>query len=628
MGKPYVSESVAQANRAVYEALPFDDTRDFENVSRGFIARHPGGVINGDDGQPVWDFNRYDFLKDVAPDSVNPSLWRQGQLNSEQGLFEVVQGIYQVRGFDIANITFIESDSGVVIMDPLTVVETAREALALYRKHRGDRPILAVIYTHSHVDHFGGVKGVVSQEAVDRGDVMIIAPEGFTEHAIAENVYAGTAMARRAAYMYGAALPAGEFGQVGAGLGQTVATGNITLITPTVFISKTGQKINIDGLEFEFQMAPGSEAPAEMHFYLPKYRALCMAENASHTLHNILTLRGAVVRDPRLWAAYLTEAIELFAQRTDVEFGAHHWPTWGRDEIVEFLTTQRDLYSYLHDQTLRMINQGFTGTEIAEQIQMPPALERSWNARGYYGSVSHNVKAIYQRYMGWFDGNPSHLWQHPPVASAERYVAAMGGADAVIHQAQIAFDEGDFRWAATLLDHAVFADASNQEARDQLARTLEQLGFGIENATWRNFFLSGAAELRGASFGTPTVSTSPDMIAQLQISHTFDAMAISVDGPRAWNLNLSIDWVFTDEKRRYRSTLRNGVLVSIEKQASDLAQVTITLAKPLLPLFMVGKIDEALAAGARINGDAAVLTQLLSVMQPGNPNFAMVTPDE
>lgn len=565
MTEPFIAETVAKSNREVYDKLPFDDTRDFENTSRGLIARHPGGVIVDYNGQSVWDFNRYDFLQGDAPESVHPSLWRQGQLNIAQGLFEVVEGIYQIRGFDLANITFIETDSGVVVMDPLTAVETAREAMKLYREHRGDRPVRAVIYTHSHVDHFGGVKGVVSQEQVDRGEVQIIAPEGFTEHAIAENVYAGTAMGRRAAFMYGATLPAGIHGQVGAGLGQSVATGSITLIPPTVFISDTGQKLTVDGLEIEFRMAPGSEAPAEMHFYLPKYRALCMAENASHTLHNLLTLRGAVVRDPRMWAAYLTEAIDLYGDRTDVEFGAHHWPTWGREEILEFLTAQRDLYSFLHDQTLRMINQRFTGTEIAEQIQMPPALEHSWNTRGYYGSVSHNVKAIYQRYMGWFDGNPSHLWQHPPVSAAERYVAAMGGANAVITLAQRAFDDGDFRWAATLLDHVVFADAANQDARELLTPTLEQLGFSIENATWRNFFLSGAAELRGSNFGAPTVATSADMIAQLKISQTFDAIAISVDGPKAWDLDLSIDWVFPDEGRQFRSTLKNGVFVSLEK---------------------------------------------------------------
>ncbi|WP_280803095.1 alkyl/aryl-sulfatase [Aurantimicrobium minutum] len=622
-----VSEAVIQSNLKVLATLPFADTRDFENASRGLLARHGGGTITDDSGHVVWDFNRYDFLAGDAPASVNPSLWRQGLLNCQQGLFEVVEGIYQVRGFDIANITFIETDTGVVIMDPLTAAETARAAHALYTEHRGPRPVKAVIYTHSHADHFGGVKGVMTQEQADSGEVLVIAPEGFTEHAVAENVYAGTAMARRAAYMYGAALPASAVGQVGAGLNQTLATGSITLIAPTVLITTTGETVNVDGLEIEFQMAPGSEAPAEMHFYLPKYRALCMAENASHSLHNLLTLRGALVRDPRVWAQYISHAIELFGDRTDVEFGAHHWPTWGQEEIREFLTVQRDLYSYLHDQTLRMLNQGLTGIEIAEQIQLPPALENAWSARGYYGSVSHNVKAIYQRYMGWFDGNPAHLWQHVPTESATRYVSALGGADRTIELAHAAFAEGDFRWAATLLDHVVFADASNMAARELLAKTYDQLAFGIENATWRNFYLSGAAELRGENFGTPTIATSPDMIAQLEITQVFDAIAISVNGPQAWDLDLSMDWIFADQGRQFRTTLKNGVFVAIEKKDSSPAQVTITLAKPLLPLFLMGQIERATAAGAVIEGDASVLATLLGTLQPGNPAFAIVTPE-
>lgn len=622
-----VSEAIIQSNLKVLATLPFADTRDFENASRGLIARHGGGTITDDNGHVVWDFNRYDFLTGDAPVSVNPSLWRQGLLNCQQGLFEVVEGIYQVRGFDIANITFIETDTGVVIMDPLTAAETASAAHALYTEHRGARPVKAVIYTHSHADHFGGVKGVITQEQADSGEVLVIAPEGFTEHAVAENVYAGTAMARRAAYMYGAALPASEFGQVGAGLNQTLATGSITLIAPTVLISTTGETMNVDGLEIEFQMAPGSEAPAEMHFYLPKYRALCMAENASHSLHNLLTLRGALVRDPRVWAQYISQAIELFGDRTDVEFGAHHWPTWGQEEIRDFLTVQRDLYSYLHDQTLRMLNQGLTGIEIAEQIQLPPALENAWSARGYYGSVSHNVKAIYQRYMGWFDGNPAHLWQHVPTEAATRYVTAFGGADRTIELAHAAFAEGDFRWAATLLDHVVFADATNQTARELLAQTYDQLAYGIENATWRNFYLSGAAELRGENFGTPTIATSPDMIGQLEITQVFDAIAISVNGPKAWDLNLSMDWMFTDLARQFRTTLKNGVFVAIEKKDPSPAQVTITLTKPLLPLFLMGQIERATAAGAVIAGDASVLTTLLGSLQPGNPAFAIVTPE-
>ena len=427
---------------------------------------------------------------------MHPSLWRQSQLCAKQGLYEVVEGIYQVRGLDLSNISFIEGDTGIIVIDPLISTETAAAALALYRAHRGDRPVVAVIYTHSHVDHFGGVLGVTTQADVDAGKVAVIAPEHFTEHAVQENVYAGTAMARRAAYMYGAVLARGPQGQVGCGLGQVGSTGEVALIVPTVDIRETGEKHTIDGVEIEFQMAPGTEAPAEMHFYFPGFRALCMAENATHNLHNLLTLRGALVRDPHGWAGYLTEAIDTFADRADVVFASHHWPTWGKDRIVEFLSLQRDLYAYLHDQTLRQLNQGFTGIEIAESFQMPPALEKAWHTHGYYGSVSHNVKAVYQRYMGWFDGNPARLWAHPPEAIGPRYVEAMGGIDRVVETARKAFDDGDFRWAATLLDHAIFTDENHAGARELYADTLEQLAYGAENAVWRNFFLSGATELR------------------------------------------------------------------------------------------------------------------------------------
>ena len=491
------TETIERAHKEHLGSLPFEDTADFADADRGFIASLQPCVIKAADGRVVWDNDVYSFLAGDAPPSVHPSLWRQSMLAAKQGLYEVVEGIYQVRGLDLSNISFIETDTGVIVIDPLVSTEVAAAALKLYRENRGgDRPVVAVIYTHSHVDHFGGVLGVTNQQDVDDGNVSVLAPEGFVEHAIQENVYAGTAMARRASYMYGTVLERGPRGQVGCGLGQTPSTGEVALINPTVTITTTGEKHTIDGLEIEFQMAPGTEAPAEMHFYFPRYRALCMAENATHNLHNLLTLRGALVRDPHVWSGYLTEAIDHFTDNVDVAFASHHWPTWGRERVIEFLFTQRDLYAYLHDQTLRLLNQGYTGAEIAEQFQMPPVLENAWHTHGYYGSVSHNVKAIYQRYMGWFDGNPARLWPHPPEALAKRYVDALGGIDRVVELAQKAFDEGDFRWAATLLDHATFADAEHPKVRELYADTLEQLAYGAENATWRNFFLSGATELR------------------------------------------------------------------------------------------------------------------------------------
>jgi alkyl sulfatase BDS1-like metallo-beta-lactamase superfamily hydrolase len=603
--------------------LPFDDTRDFVDADRGFIDALRPCVVRTSDGRVVWDNDVYDFLTGDAPASVHPSLWRQSKLAAKQGLYQVVDGIYQVRGLDLSNISFIEGDTGVIVIDPLISTETAAAALALYRSHRGSRPVVAVIYTHSHVDHFGGVLGVTNQADVDAGKVVVVAPEGFTEHAVQENVYAGTAMTRRASYMYGTVLARGPRGQVGCGLGQNTSVGEIALIVPTLDVRETGETHTIDGVEIEFQMAPGTEAPAEMHFYFPKFRALCMAENATHNLHNLLTLRGALVRDPHGWSGYLTEAIDAFADRADVVFASHHWPTWGKDRIVEFLSLQRDLYAYLHDQTLRQLNQGYTGIEIAEYFQMPPALEKAWHAHGYYGSVSHNVKAVYQRYMGWFDGNPARLWQHPPEVIAPRYVEAMGGIDRVVEIAQGAFDEGDFRWAATLLDHAIFTEENHAAARALYGDTLEQLAYGAENATWRNFFLSGATELRDGNFGVAT--STPSMVSQLTPEQMFDSFAISVNGPKAWDLNLAIDVTFADVATNYRLSLRNGVLV-YRKVAADAATAgaTITLANKLrLLMFAAG---DATSPGLDVTGDATALPSLLGVLDKPNPAFNIVTP--
>jgi len=616
---------IKTVNAEVTDSLPFEDTTDFDDADRGFLGALEPCVIKAADGRVVWDNDSYAFLQEDAPPSVHPSLWRQSQLAAKQGLYEVVEGIYQVRGMDLSNISFIEGDTGIIVIDPLISTETAAAALALYRQHRGDRPVVAVIYTHSHVDHFGGVLGVTTQADVDAGQVAVLAPEGFIGHAVQENIYAGTAMTRRASYMYGVLLDRGPRGQVGCGLGQNTSTGEIAVIVPTLDITTTGEVHTIDGVEIEFQMAPGTEAPAEMHFYFPRFRALCMAENATHNLHNLLTLRGALVRDPRAWSGYLTEAIDSFADRTDVAFASHHWPTWGRDRIVEFLGLQRDLYAYLHDQTLRQLNQGYTGIEIAENFAMPPALEQAWHTHGYYGSVSHNVKAVYQRYMGWFDGNPGRLWQHPPEALAPRYVAAIGGMDRVVEVAQEAFDAGDFRWAATLLDHAVFTDDSNVAARDLYADTLEQMGYGAECATWRNFFLSGATELRDGNFGTPVSTTAPTMLSQLTPEQMFDILAISVNGPRAWELDLALDVTFADLAANYRITLRNGVLVQRKRPADpSTAAATVTLAAKMR--LMAAAAGDFVSPGLEVTGDAGALQALLGVLDRPDPKFNIVTP--
>ncbi|ORB74986.1 alkyl/aryl-sulfatase [Mycobacterium scrofulaceum] len=615
---------IEAAHRA--HALPLDDDTDFHDADRGFIAALSPCVIRAADGRVVWDNDAYAFLRGAAPASVHPSLWRQSTLVAKQGLYEVVPGIYQVRGFDISNVTFVEGDTGIIVIDPLVSTEVAAAALALYREHRGgDRPVVAVIYTHSHVDHFGGVLGVTSQAEVDAGAVAVLAPEGFAEHAVRENVYAGPAMTRRATYMYGTLLPRGPQGQVGCGLGQAPSTGEVAIIVPTIDVTATGETHTVDGVEIEFQMAPGTEAPAEMHFYFPRFRALCMAENATHNLHNLLTLRGALVRDPHAWSGYLTEAIDTFADRADVVFASHHWPTWGEENIVQFLSLQRDMYAYLHDQTLRLLNRGYTGVEIAEMFQMPPALERAWHTHGYYGSVSHNVKAVYQRYMGWFDGNPARLWPHPPEALAPRYVDAMGGIDRVVELARKAFDAGDFRWAATLLDHAIFADSGHAGARALYADTLEQLAYGAENATWRNFFLSGATELLDGNFGTATQATSPTMLSQLTPEQIFDSLAIRVDGPRSWDLDLTIDLAFTDLAVNYRLTLRNGVLV-YRKAAAEPATATVTVELDSKSRLLTAALGDFASTGLKISGDREALRTFLGVLDEPDPGFNIVTP--
>ncbi|KAB2371547.1 alkyl/aryl-sulfatase [Actinomadura montaniterrae] len=600
-------------------ALPsLDDRTDFENADKGFVGTASRRRIEDGDGRVVWDLDAYAFLDAACPATANPSLWRQSQLTAKHGLYQVANGIYQVRGFDLSNISFIEADTGVIVVDPLLSVECAAAALELYQEHRGNRPVTAVIYSHSHADHFGGVRGVVPQGA----RIPIIAPAGFLEHAVAENVYAGTAMNRRAIFMYGAELPRDATGQIGAGLGPTTSTGTISLIEPNLTITKTGQEEVVDGVRIVFQLTPGTEAPAEMNFHIPDRRALCMAENATHNLHNVLTLRGALVRDPRVWARYLTEAIEMFAADSDVLFASHHWPTWGTRELTDFLSEQRDLYAYIHDQTLRMLNQGRTGTEIAELIEMPPALERAWHTHGYYGSVSHNVKAIYQRYMGWFDGNPAHLWELPPEESAKKHVEFMGGAESIMPKARDAFEAGETRWAAQVLNYVVFADPGNTEARELLARVYDELGHGSENGTWRNFYLQGAAELRGDKPTNTLDSSSPDVLMALSVEQVFDSLAIRVDGPRAWDTRLTIDCNFTDLKDEVRLSLANGVLTQTRAHDGTPADLTLTLTKPQL-LQLVATQD---LGDIQADGDRRALTTLIGLLDDPDRDFDIVTP--
>ena len=612
---------------AATQRLPLQDRADFDDAERGFLGRSESRQIRSADGRVVWDLDAYAFLDDSCPQTANPSLWRQGQLLTKDGLFEVVPGIYQVRGYDLSVISFLETDTGVVVVDPLISAETAAAAFDLYRRHRGARPVVGMIYTHSHVDHFGGVKGIITSEDVDSGRVPVVAPAGFMRFAVSENIFAGTAMTRRAGYMYGAALDRGPAGQIGSGLGLTTSTGEPSLIPPTVEVDHTGQEETIDGLRFVFQFTPGTEAPAELNFYVPERQALCMAENTSHTLHNILTIRGAEVRDARAWADYLTETIDLFGADVEVVFASHHWPSWGKDRVLTFLGLQRDLYSYLHDQTLRLINQGYVGAEIAELLEVPPALQAAWHTHGYYGSVSHNVKAIYQRYLGWYDGNPAHLWPHPPVEAGKRYVAAMGGVEAAIGLANEAFDDGDYRWAAEVLDRILFADEHNAEARELQARTFEQLAYGAENGTWRNAFLAGAHELRHGVFGTPV--TTAGLLSALTVEQIFASLAIRIDGPAAWDEHLTVAWRFTDLDMTYFTELRNGTLIHRQINAPADAETTLRLTRPLFLGLVTQQIDlkQALSDDTvQMQGDPAALQRLLAVLAPVDPAFPIVTP--
>src|SRR5664280_411491 len=602
----------------------FSDRRDFENSEKGFIATLEPLVVKGADGRIVWDMD-WGFLEEDCPDTANPSLWRQAQLTAIHGLYEVTDGIYQVRGFDMSNMTLVEGSEGVIVIDPLISVECAAAALALYRANRGERPVTAVIYTHAHIDHFGGVLGVVEADT----SVPIIAPKHFLEHAVSENVYAGNAMIRRSYYYSAMNSPKGPAGNLGIGLGAGGSSGTVSLLAPTLDITHTGQEEVIDGVRIVFQMTPGTECPAEMNFYFPDKRALCMAENATHNMHNILTLRGAQVRDPRIWSRYLAEAVELFAEKSDVSFASHHWPTWGTDAIVEYLTAQRDLYAYLHDQTLRLLNEGFVGSEIAETLELPPTLESSWHTHGYYGSVSHNVKAIYQRYLGWYDGNPAHLWPHPPVEAAQRYVAAMGGADAAVALARQAYDEGDYRWGVEVLNHVLFADESHAAARALQADALEQLGFGAENGTWRSAFLAGATELRYGNFGTPASSAPPDLVGALTVEQVLGTIAVRIDGPRAWDEHLVLSFVVTDVGAIYIAELRNGTLNSRVAETPAAGSTTFTLTRPALIGLVTGTLDLAGAvadATVAIDGDAADLQRLVGLLAPVNPDFPIVTP--
>ena len=622
------------ANAAMAARLPFTDVRDFAAAQRGLIAPVPDGVVQSAGGTVLWNLGEYAFIEgELAPVTVNPSLWRMARLNLANGLFKVADRIYQLRGFDISNMTVIEGDSGLILIDPLTTAEVARAALALYRAHRPNRPVVAVIYTHSHIDHYGGVRGVIDEADVKAGKVVVIAPSGFMEAIAGENVLAGLPMTRRAQFQFGAMLPRGPRGQVDAGLGKGVARGTPGLIAPTQLIVRPIETHTVDGVEIVFQLAPETEAPAEMHMFYPGFGVLNMAENACPLLHNFIPLRGSVARDPRIWAKYIGDAIEMYGPKTDVLIGQHHWPTWGRDAILDYLEAQRDLYKHIHDQTLRYMSKGWRPAEIAETIDLPPGLAERWSVRGYYGTVSHNVKAVYQRYLSWYDANPCNLHPLPPAPAAAKFVEYMGGATAAVARAKADFAKGEFRWVAQVMKEVVYAEPGNKEARALCADALEQMGYQAESATWRNAFLYGAQELRHGVFKLPArAAMSADTLAGLSTDVLFDALAIRLDPAKAAGYDFALNWRFTDRGESLVLTLKHCTITHRMAEQSEQAAASVTTTRAALDGLVLRKqtAQEAFASGTlQVEGDASRFALLFTLLdEPGGIMFDILTPGE
>jgi alkyl sulfatase BDS1-like metallo-beta-lactamase superfamily hydrolase len=617
------------ANLAVLDALPFADRQDYDDAQRGWMGTLSDGKIRDAYGNVVWDLNAYAFLdRAQAPDTVNPSLWRQAQLNAKSGLFKVGDRIYQVRGFDVSNMTIIEGDTGLIVIDPLLSKETAHAALALYYQHRPQKPVVAVIYTHSHADHFGGVQGIVSASDLAAGKVKIYAPDGFMHEAVSENIDAGNAMTRRSEYMFGTFLPKNANGQVDTGLGKTLSLGTITLLPPTDIIKTTGETRTIDGVQVEFEMAPDTEAPAEMLMYFPQFKALCVAEDAIRTLHNLYTLRGAKTRDAAKWWRVLDETLDRYGDRSDVMFAQHTWPTWGQDQIVSLLANERDAYKYINDQTLRLINEGHTKTEVGEMVKLPPDLARQWYLRGYYGTVNHNAKAVYDYYMGWYSGNPADLYPLPPKEAAQRYVKFMGGAHNAIRQARDSYAHGDYRWVAEVMKQVVYADPHNQVARNLEADALEQLGYQAESGPWRNEFLSGALELRnGVAPQTDTASINTNTLRALSDEMFLDYLSIRLNGERAAGTHIALNWVQPDTGKRYVLRIENGVFLYKADATDAQADATLTITRDGLVgvLTKQSTLKAEIAAGhAGLDGNPAALATWLGLLDPVQQGFPIV----
>ncbi|MGC4012142.1 MAG: alkyl sulfatase dimerization domain-containing protein [Pseudomonas sp.] len=624
----------AAAQEQVRQALPFSDRADFDRVEKGLIKRPENLVIKNEDGTVAWQLGDYDFIKaakDVA--SVNPSLMRQAQLNLSYGLFKVTDGIYQVRGFDLANTTFIEGKTGWIVIDTLTTPATSKAAYALVSQELGQKPIRAIIYSHAHIDHFGGVKGLVSQEQVDKGEVQIIAPKGFMEAAIKENVLAGNAMLRRATFQYGTLLPKGPNGQVDMAIGKGVAHGPMSIIAPTKLIEGNLQDLEIDGVPFTFQNTPGTESPAEMNVWLPQQKALLMAENVTATLHNLYTLRGAEIRDPLGWSKYINEALHRFGDQAEVMFAVHNWPRWGHEDIVRTLEKQRDMYGYLNDQTLHLANNGVTINQIHERLKVPPELANEWFNRGYHGSVSHNVRAVVNKYLGYYDGNPATLNPLAPEDSAVKYVEFMGGADHLLQMAKASYDKGEYRWVVEVVNKLVFADPSNQAARNLQADALEQLGYQAENAGWRNSYLAAAQELRnGVPRDLPTMkSGSPDALAAMDTGLLFDYLGVRLNAEKAEGEDFAINLVLPDKNEQYLLELKNSHLNNIKGVQSENAGQTVTIDRADLNRLMLKEVSPVrlvFEGKLKSSGNPLLLARLFGMLEDFNSWFDIVTPPE
>ena len=633
---PYpATPATLAANAAVQKLLDFGDKRDFEEAVRGLLAPLPdNGVIKNATGQPVWDLTPFAFVNpdNPAPDTVNPSLWRQSCLVMIGGLFQVTERLYQVRNADLSNMTIFEGDTGIIIADPLISAETAKAALELYFAHRPRKPVVAVIYSHSHVDHYGGVRGVVDEKDVKSGQVKIIAPAGFMEAAVSENLYAGTAMGRRAQFMYGNLLPPSPTGRIGAGLGLTCSEGTITLIAPTQLISHSGQTLDLDGLHFEFLLAPETEAPAEMHWYVTELKALTAAENCVHNLHNTYTLRGAKIRDPLAWSKCLDATLARWGDSAEVMYGMHHWPVWGADRVKELLRLGRDAYRFINDQTLRLANTGYGPDDIANRLVFPEKINKFWSLRGYYGTLYHNVKATYVKYLGWFTGNPAQLHTLPPVEAAKKYVAYMGGAQAVLTQAREDYAKGEYRWVAEVMSRVVYADPANEPARELEANALEQMGYQAESGPWRNFFLSGAQELRQGLQTPPSDrQNNTDMVRAIPNDMFLDYLGICLNAGKAGDTHMVLNLAFPDVGETFVVTLEYGVLNHRAGAREEGAAATLTCKGNVFMALASSLLtqEQALAKGDLVvEGSMTALPQLLSFLDSFASYFPLVTPQQ